>query len=118
TVLDSVRAVAAAVPAGTWISGSVGGAVLEDPAATRFALDAVAPDHPVRLVGFTGHGLLVNSVALRGMAISENAPDVPGGWYGRVAGTDTLDGWVWEYAHMDLNFRTSAPMPRADAVAA
>lgn len=117
-VLDSVRAAAAATPTGTWLAGTVGGAVLDDPAATRVALDAAAPAHPVRLVGFTGHGLLVNTAALRALDIPDDAPDVPGGWYGRVAGTDTLDGRVWEYAHLDIDARTSAALPRAEAVAA
>ena len=117
-VLDSVRAAAAATPAGTWLSGEVGGAVLDNPGATRVALDAAAPDHPVRLVGFTGHGLLANTAALRAMDVSEGAPDRPGGWYGRVGDSDSLNGWVWEYAHVDANLRLSAPLPRADAIAA
>jgi predicted amidohydrolase YtcJ len=93
-VLDSVRAAAAALPAGSWISGEIGAAVLEHPSARRFALDRVSPDHPVMLGGFTGHGLVVNTAALRALGIPLDAPDRPGGWFGRVTGTDTLDGTV------------------------
>lgn len=116
TVLDSVRVAVAALPAGTWIAGEIGGAVLDHPEAHRSALDAVSPDHPVRLVGFTGHGLLVNSAALREIGVSETEPDPVGGWYGRIPGSNRVDGWIWEYAHMDANFRTSSPIPRSQAV--
>ena len=115
-VLDSVRAAAATVPAGTWITGSFGASVFDTPGASRAALDAVAPDHPVRLVGFTGHGLLANTAALRAAGVAEGAPDPLGGWYGRAADGRALDGWLWEYAHMDFDFQVSRAAPRADAV--
>ncbi|HEX6630440.1 MAG TPA: amidohydrolase family protein, partial [Gemmatimonadaceae bacterium] len=117
-VRDSVRAAAAALPPGSWISGEIGGAVLETPAATRFALDSVSPEHPVMLSGFTGHGLLLNTAALRALAIPLDAPDRPGGWFGRVADTPTLDGRVWEYAHLAVIRQLSAPPSRSDAIGA
>lgn len=115
-VLDSVRAAAAALPAGSWISGEIGGTVLESSAATRFALDSVTREHPVMLSGFTGHGLLLNTAALRALDIPLDAQDRPGGWFGRVAGTRTLDGMVWEYAHLDVVRRLSDPFSRSDAI--
>ncbi len=117
-VLDSLRAAVAATPPGTWIQGSLGGAALDDPAADRFALDAVAPDHPVMLTGWTGHGMVLNTAALRTLGFSLVEPDRPGGAFGRVAGTDTLDGRLWEYPQLDVVRRISDPLPRADAVAA
>lgn len=116
--LDSVRAAAAATPPGTWLQGSVGGTVLDDPAATRFSLDAVAPAHPVMLTGWTGHGLVLNTAAIGAIGLSETQPDPPGGGFGRVAGTDTLDGRLWEYPQLHVARRLSAALPRADAIAA
>lgn len=117
-VLDSVRAAVGRVPAGTWLQGSLGGTALDDPAADRFALDAVAPLHPVMLTGWTGHGLVLNTAALRALGLSLTEPDRPGGGFGRVPGTDTLDGRMWEYPQLDVVRRLSDPLPRADAVAA
>lgn len=117
-VLDSVRAAVLRVPAGTWLQGGIGGVVLDAPDADRFALDAVAPDHPVILSGWTGHGQILNTAALRALSLSLTEPDPPGGGYGRVAGTDTLDGRLWEYPQLDVVRRLSDPLPRADAIAA
>ena len=117
-VLDSVRNAAATTPAGTWLQGSLGGDALDDPTATRFALDAAAPTHPVLLSGWTGHGMILNTAALRAVGLSDTEPDRLGGWFGRVAGTDTLDGRLWEYPQLDVVRRISDPLPRADAVAA
>ncbi|PAP75603.1 amidohydrolase [Rubrivirga marina] len=116
-VLDSVRAAAARIPAGTWLQGSIGGDALDAPAAGRFALDAVAPSHPVMLTGWTGHGLILNTAALNALGFSLTEPDRPGGLFGRVAGTDTLDGRLWEYPQLDVVRRLSDPLTRADAVA-
>jgi len=48
---------------------------------TRFgpifeALDAVAPDHPVYLIGVTGHASAVNTRALEFLALPDNTPGV------------------------------------------
>ena len=118
TVLDSVRAAAQATPAGTWIQGSLGGKALDSPDADRFALDRAAPHHPVMLTGWTGHGMILNTAALRTLGFSLVEPDRPGGGFGRVAGTDTLDGRLWEYPQLDVVRRLSDPLPRADAIAA
>lgn len=117
TVLDSVRAAAHSVPAGMWIQGSLGSLALTDPAATRFALDAAAPAHPVMLSGWTGHGMVLNTAALRAVGLSETEPDRPGGWFDRVAGTDTLNGRLWEYPQLDVVRRIGDSLPRAEAVA-
>lgn len=116
TVLDSVRAAVADTPAGGWIKGEVAGAVFDNPRALRFSLDSVSPDHPVMLGGFTGHGLILNTAALAALNISLTEPDRPGGWFGRVSGTDTLDGTVWEYSHLAANRQLYARPSRADAV--
>ncbi len=62
-VLDSLRSVAARTPTATWLWVPVGGMVFADPRTDRSALDAVAPDHPVALQGWAGHGRVLNTTA-------------------------------------------------------
>jgi hypothetical protein len=95
-VLDSIAAVAGRTPAGTWITGAVGVAVLDDPRARREALDRVAPDNPVTLTSGPGHGAVFNSAALRALG-ADGARDPLGGWLER--GSDgRATGRVDEYA--------------------
>ena len=86
------------VPSGTWIFGSVGMRVILDPEATRFALDRIAPDHPVYLTAYWGHGDLINSNAMTLLGIDDLEPDPKGGHFERVSGSEQLNGKVWEYA--------------------
>jgi len=90
------------VPKGTSIRGTVGIRVLEDPAATRFALDTIAPDHPIILSTFFGHGDLLNTRMMRELGVEETAPDPPGGYYDRVQGSNRLNGKMFEYAQWRL----------------
>ena len=48
-------------PAGRLIQGEFSQTAWADPSFTRAWLDAIAPNHPVRLSAFTGHGTLLNS---------------------------------------------------------
>ncbi|HEX6589132.1 MAG TPA: amidohydrolase [Longimicrobiales bacterium] len=82
---DSVRAAAARTPSGTWLSGAIGETALAQAAETRALLDRVAPDHPVRLEGWTGHGLILNRAGLARAGIDERAADPAGGWFQRAA---------------------------------
>jgi predicted amidohydrolase YtcJ len=98
---ETVEAVAAAardVPRGTWLFGHVGSAVFLNPAADRFALDRAAPDHPVLLRTFYGHGYVVNTKAMSLLGIGEEEPDPAGGRYERVEGARKVNGRLWEYA--------------------
>ena len=79
-VLDAIRTAAATTPPGTWLGGTIGGAVFDDPAARRDALDRVAPEHPVLLMGWTGHGRLLNSAALRALDLDRARPAGFAGW--------------------------------------
>ena len=72
--------------------------MLDDPKATRSTVDAVAPDHPVVLVAWTGHGTLFNTAALRQLKVRDDEPDPPGGFFVRTAGTRTITGVAHEYA--------------------
>jgi predicted amidohydrolase YtcJ len=79
-LLDTIARAAGETEPGTWLEGSIGGAVFDDPAARRGALDRVAPDHPVLLTGWTGHGRLLNSAALRALDLDRARPAGFGGW--------------------------------------
>jgi predicted amidohydrolase YtcJ len=69
-VLDSIRALAARTPPGTWIQTTIGPRMLNDPAARRAALDSAAPHHPVLLWTWWGHGAVANGRALRMLVAS------------------------------------------------
>ena len=116
-VRAAVAAAARDVEAGTTITGVIGVRVIEDPTATRFALDSLAPDHPVILNTFYRHGDLLNTLALREFGVVESEPDPPGGFYERVRGTDRLNGKIFEYAQWRLSHRAAAEVDGTDMVA-
>ncbi|HEV8330697.1 MAG TPA: amidohydrolase [Steroidobacteraceae bacterium] len=75
-----IKAFAATVPAGTWITGgswdhSLWGGELP----TREWIDAVSPDHPVWINRLDGHMSLANSVALKLAGVTRATKDVAGG---------------------------------------
>ena len=92
----------AAAPKGQWIFGAVGESVINDARAARSALDLIAPDHPVFLSTFFGHGAIVNSRGLAALKISEGVSDPMGGRFERDAKTNKLTGRVFEYAVWNL----------------
>lgn len=95
-LIDSLAAAARRTPAGTWLTSSVGGRVLDDPRATRTVLDSVAPDHRVWLAGWSGHGAILNTAAMRAAGLLD-APDPLGGWITRDA-NGAPSGRIDEYA--------------------
>ena len=99
----AIEAAAQRAPPGTWIFGVVGATVVLNEEATRFALDAVAPNHPVLLRAYYGHGYVVNSRAMPLLRITEEAPDPAGGYFERVPGSPKVNGRFWEYAEWQPN---------------
>jgi predicted amidohydrolase YtcJ len=112
-----LAAEAARAPAGTWLRGDISVRVLDDPLATRQTLDAIAPNHPVLLRAWSGHGGLLNTAALRAAGVSEEEPDPPGGWFGRVRGTRQLSGIAHEYALWRIQRRLGESVAPVDAAA-
>lgn len=112
--LALIREAAAQGPG--WITASIGVGVANDPRDWRRALDAVAPDNPVVLMPWWGHGMLVNSRALEALGLDESAADPIGGWYGRGP-QGRLDGRVREAAEIAVIHRLAADQP-AEAAAA
>lgn len=105
-------AVSIAVP-GEWILVFVGEAVILDPAADRYALDAVAPNNPVVLLTWSSHSAVINTRALQMAGISETEPDPFGGSYDRFPGTRVVDGVIHEYALFRLVRAVRAGVPDA-----
>lgn len=97
-VLKLVEKGAAESPPGTWLFASVGTNVVEDLNANRFTLDAVAPDHPVLLAAWYGHGTFLNTKAMQAIGIGEEEPDPFGGFYDRVPSSKVVNGVAHEYA--------------------
>jgi len=75
-----IKAFAATVPAGTWITGgnwdhSLWGGELP----TREWIDAVTPDHPLWINRLDGHMSLANSLALKLAGVTRATKDIAGG---------------------------------------
>lgn len=100
---EEVRRRAAMQPPGTWIRGRGydQSRLAERRHPTRADWDAVAPEHPVIFTRTCGHILSVNSRALALAGVRDDAPDPPGGRYGR--GDGRLDGVIFETAAAPLH---------------
>lgn len=94
-LLDSLAAVARRTPKDVWITTDVGGQVLSDARATRVVLDSVVPDHLVWINGWSGHGAVLNSRAMRETGLLD-ARDPLGGSLDRDAAGRTT-GRIDEY---------------------
>ena len=105
-------------PAGTWIFGEVGSVVILNEQVTRFALDKIAPHHPVLLHAYYGHGFVINSKALPLLQVKEEEVDPSGGYFERVANTKTINGRFWEYAQWNLTRRLAAKVSDEEAIKA
>jgi predicted amidohydrolase YtcJ len=104
------------VPKGTWILGTHGIEVVNDPRATRFDLDRVAPHHPVRLYPYFGHGTVLNTRAMAALDVSEEEPDPLGGCCERVKGTKRITGKLFGYAQWKPWRRLATEASDADIV--
>jgi predicted amidohydrolase YtcJ len=93
-----------------WISGLIGMTVFSD-TAMRYLLDSVAPNNPVRLQVMWGHGLVLNSYALKMLGIADDEPDPLGGWYVRKSGSNLITGAMYEYAQWPVWQTLSAAEP-------
>lgn len=79
-VLDSIARLVKSAKQGQWISGFIGTTILDD-SSMRGALDSIAPNNPVLLQIWWGHGQVVNQKALEAVGISDASADPVGGWY-------------------------------------
>jgi predicted amidohydrolase YtcJ len=117
-VIARIKTALPNTPAGQWIFGEIGAAVLDDPRATRETLDPLTGDRPLALESWTGHGSIFNSAALRALGVSETEPDPPGGLFARMPDGRTLTGRAHEYAEYALRQRLTMMPDRAAQVKA
>ncbi len=113
---DALAEAVREAPAGTWIFGAVGSIVLDELEANRFALDRVAPDHPVSLIAYSGHGNIVNTKALHALEVAEEESDPMGGCFERVPGSQRINGRIFEYAQWSLSRSLANRIPDADLI--
>ncbi len=94
----ALRRQAGVTPAGRWIR-AVGYSevdLAEGRHPTRWDLDLAAPDHPVRLTHRSGHGCVLNSLALRLCGIGMETEELPGGYMERDAASGEPTGLLLE----------------------
>jgi predicted amidohydrolase YtcJ len=96
-VRDSIAAAAQRFPVGTRLRVSVGELTLSDARIRRPLLDGIAPQHPVEIIAWSGHGMILNSAALTAAGITDSTPDPIGGRFERDA-AGRLTGLLEEYA--------------------
>lgn len=97
--LARVKARAAELPPGAWITGSGWNEsrIAEHHPPSLAQLDAVSDGHPVALGNTTGHYTLVNSAVLKLAGITAQTPDPAGGRYDKDAG-GALNGVLYDSA--------------------
>jgi hypothetical protein len=106
-IKDALSSAVPKAPKGTWITGTFGATVLDDPRATRSALDELAPDHPVELACWTGHAALLNTAGLKKLGIREDEPNPEAGVYVRNRADGKLTGMALEFARFRIGRRFS-----------
>lgn len=110
SVIDSVARLAKSAKPGEWISGLIGLTIYYD-TEMRKTLDSLSPNNPVQLQVMWGHGVVLNSLAMKVLNIAENEPDPLGGWYKRKDGSDTITGALYEYAQWPALQAIAASQP-------
>ena len=95
------------------LSAQIGGRVWDDAGVNRQWLDKIAPERPVILQMFTGHGKIMNSAALNLVGVGESIADPEGGVFQRDGG-GRLDGRAEEYADLIVGRRLAASVAKAE----
>ncbi len=98
-----IKLAVATAPKGKWIFGTVGESVINDPRADRDAIDRMAPDNPVLLSTYFGHGAIINTRGLEVFKISDGTSEPMGGRFERNEKTKKLTGKMFEYATWNLD---------------
>ena len=98
TVEDSISLVARNLPKGTWIFATLGEGIMNDRSLDRFALDRIAPDHPVWLSAFWGHVSIFNTAALQYAGVLDKQRESKAGYFELLPSTKTINGRVYDNA--------------------
>lgn len=107
----------AATPKGQWIYATAGPAVMRDPEGSLRAIEAVSGHHPVIVMAWWGHGVLLNAAAQTWAGVSSAIPDPLGGWLDRDA-QGRFTGRLDEYAGAAVWRRLSSLVPQSAQSAA
>jgi predicted amidohydrolase YtcJ len=91
-ILDTLQQLTKTTPKGQWILIPIGPVIANSSEVTRFDLDKITTDHPVRLLSWMGHVCIFNTFGLKKMGISETSLDPKGGFYERLQDGKTLTG--------------------------
>ncbi|MBB3167903.1 amidohydrolase [Simiduia aestuariiviva] len=97
-VATAIKDAVAKTAKGTWLYVSIGGRVIDDASINAAFLDALAPQHPVWLATYYGHGDVMNSLAMNGLNIGALPEANDGGFYEQDT-KGALTGRLYEYAH-------------------
>lgn len=114
TIRDSITRAVRFIPLGTMITASVNPDLFEDMEARRAALDRIAPDHPVMLAAWTGHGIIVNSSAIKLLGLSEESEFAGGRTERDNNGRST--GYLEEYAGYHLSSILTSKRPLTESI--
>lgn len=101
-VIDSLSRLVKRASPGKWIQGTIGLTVFNDTNFRRKLLDSIAPNNPVALNIMWGHGMIINSQALKAIKITDTNADPLGGWYERTPGTKYITGALYESAQFPV----------------
>ena len=104
-----------AAPRGGLIRGDFAETAWSNAGFTRAWLDAIAPDRPVWLTAFTGHGLLINTAAMKLVGVDQTMPEVEGGVSVRDQ-QGRLNGRFEEYAQSFLQRKLAMLTDRNESV--
>lgn len=74
----------------------------------KYVLDEISTAYCIVIVHASGHMGVGNSLALETMHIAKDAKDIEGGKYGRVAGTNEINGYMEE--NVFIEFQNKMPM--------
>ncbi len=113
---DALMHAAQQIPPSTWILGTIGGTVVTDGGADRFALDRFAPNHPILLQSL-GPWAIVNTKAMAFLGIGDQEPDPIGGYYERLPGSRQVNGKIFGYAYLGpYKGHLMASIPKTDLI--
>jgi predicted amidohydrolase YtcJ len=82
-IAAAVHTAALTAKPGDWVHGDVGRDAIVHPKEARAALDTAAPNNPVMLESWNGHGLVFNTAGLKKLGIDDSVKDTLGGRFDR-----------------------------------
>lgn len=94
---EAIAAAARSAPVGGWIVAQAGPKAMANTQLARVTITAAGGEHPVALLAWWGHGVIVNARGLAALRLDDRVTDMPGGHYERDA-SGKLTGKLEEYA--------------------